>query len=65
MEASVQLHDPADLLRRKSSRNRFVGSWAGPKGRLACCGGDKNLLPLQGIEPGSSAVQSVTRRYAD
>jgi hypothetical protein len=55
MEVSGQLHDPAALaLGEESPWNPFYERLGGPQSQPECCGGEKSLFPLPGIEPQQS-----------
>jgi hypothetical protein len=59
MEVSGQLHTLATLPWGKSLRHPLDRRLGGPHGQSGCCGVEKNLLPLLGIEPRPSNPQPI------
>jgi hypothetical protein len=54
-EVSGQLHDPVALPTEKEPPVPIDRRLGGPQSRSGCCGVEKNLLLLSGIEPGRPA----------
>jgi hypothetical protein len=51
MEVSAQLQEQTAFLPGNGSRYPLNGKLGGYQGRLGCCGEEKYLRPLPGIEP--------------
>jgi hypothetical protein len=65
LDVSGKPHSPVDSYPGKNHGTHWKWRLGGPQSRYWCFGEEKNVLPLQGFEPGSSSLKCshYTRLY--